>query len=119
VTRINIGIPVKELHYKHLIAEHREIKRIPNLAKKRKSFDDIPKTFTMGNGHVKFFYDKLGYLKDRYEQLYNECINRGYNVTYFGDSWNDVPKNLMNDWSPTPLEIALIRIRIAERTPKK
>ena len=25
----------------------------------------------------------------------------------------------MNDWSPTPLEIALIRIRIAERTPKK
>jgi hypothetical protein len=35
MTRINTGIPPKELTDKHLLAEHREIKRIPNCIKKR------------------------------------------------------------------------------------
>ena len=33
MTRINVGILPKELSNKHLIAEHREIKRIPNCIK--------------------------------------------------------------------------------------
>ena len=33
MTRINVGIPPAELTGKHLIAEHREIKRIPNCIK--------------------------------------------------------------------------------------
>ena len=36
MTRINAGIPVQSLSGKHLIAEHREIKRIPNCIGKGK-----------------------------------------------------------------------------------
>ena len=65
MTRINIGIPPKQLTNKHLIAEHREIKRIPNVISKGKyNLKSIPPEFTLGKGHVSFFYDKLQYLKE-------------------------------------------------------
>jgi deoxyribonuclease (pyrimidine dimer) len=80
MTRINCGIPVEELHPKHLMAEHREIKRIPNCIKKGKfNMKGQPQEFTLGTGHVKFFYDKLLYLRKRYIQLYNRCKALGYN----------------------------------------
>ena len=63
MTRINVGIPPAELINQHLIAEHREIKRIPNcIAKGKYNMDNIPRRFKLGKGHVKFFYDKLEYL---------------------------------------------------------
>ena len=74
MTRINCGIPVEELCDKHLMAEHREIKRIPNCVKRgRYNLENQPELFTLGKGHVKFFYDKLGYLKKRYIEIHNEC----------------------------------------------
>lgn len=116
MTRINAGIPVRELTNKHLIAEHREIKRIPNvIAKGRYNLKSIPPQFTLGKGHVSFFYDKLGYLKERYVDLYNECRARGFNVQNYEASWNDVPKELMNGYVPTSRDIEIIRERIAER----
>jgi deoxyribonuclease (pyrimidine dimer) len=119
MTRINVGIPTKELVDKHLMAEHREIKRIPNcIAKGRFDMKGQPKTFTLGTGHVKFFYDKLGYLKRRYEELYTECLIRGFNVQYYGDAWNDVPINLMGDYTPTDIDRQIIRERISERLNK-
>ena len=70
MTRINCGIPPAELSDRHLIAEHREIKRVPNLVRKgRYSMKGQPVEFTLGTGHIKFFYDKLGYLLERYQQL--------------------------------------------------
>ena len=81
MTRINIGVPVKTLTSKHLLAEHREIKRIPNVvARGRYNPKSIPPSFSLGKGHVSFFYNKLGYLKKRYQELYQECKERGYNV---------------------------------------
>jgi hypothetical protein len=114
MTRINT-IPPSKLTDKHLIAEHREIKRVPNVVKKQKEVKDIPETFRMGTGHVKFFYDKLGFLKNRYEEIYKECINRGFNVTYYGNAWDGVPEYLMNDWTPTEESIQLIEQRIKQR----
>lgn len=120
MTRINVGVPPSELGTKHLIAEHREIVRIPNnVVKGRFSLKDQPTTFQLGKGHVKFFYTRVGYLKKRYEELYARCKQLGYNVTYFGNSFDNVPKELMNDYIPTPTDIALIRQRIAERLNKK
>lgn len=117
MTRINAGIPPKQLSNKHLMAEHREIKRIPNCISKGKfNLNGQPKEFTLGIGHVKFFYDKLLYLKKRYESIYEECINRGFNVTYYGEAWNGVPIELMNDYIPTDRDIKIIKQRIAERT---
>lgn len=116
MTRINCGIPPKQLCRQHLLAEAREIKRIPNVISKGKyNLDNIPNNFTLGTGHVKFFYNKLKYLKDRYEEIYAECLNRGYNVTYFGSAWDNVPIELMGDYKPTNSDREIVLKRITER----
>jgi len=100
-----------------LLAEHREIKRLPNcIAKGKFNIHGQLEKFTLGTGHVKFFYDKLLYLKNRYEKIYAECKRRKFNVAYYGSAWNNVPENLMNDWEPTSLAIKLITQRIKEKT---
>ena len=116
MTRINVGILPKELNSKHLIAEHREIKRIPNCISKGKySMDNIPNKFKLGIGHVKFFYNKLLYLKNRYILLYNECINRGFKVQNYLNAWDGVPKNLMNNYVPTSNDRKIIQERIKHK----
>lgn len=116
MTRINLGYPKKELIKSHLIAEHREIKRVPNMVKSgRAKLTNIPPKFRMGTGHVKFFYNKLGYLKKRYEELYQECLDRKINVTYFGNAWDGIPDELMNDYEPTENDIRLVTERINQR----
>ena len=116
MTRVNVGIDPSELSGPMLIAEHREIKRIPNLVKHGKfSLQGQPQAFTLGPGHVKFFYNKLSYLKKRYELLYAECIKRGYQVTWFGDAWDGIDARWMGDYQPTPEAEALVRARIQER----
>lgn len=116
MTRINVGIPVKQLTDRHLIAEHRELKRIPNVVSRgRYNLKTTPKEFTLGKGHVSFFYDKLGYLRDRYIELYNECRERGFNVQSYLSSWDGVPKELMNDYTPTDKDIQIVSDRIRDR----
>lgn len=119
MTRINCGIPVEELTNKHLLAEHRELKRIPNCIKKGKyNLKGLPSEFTLGTGHVKFFYNKLFYLKKRYIQLYNESIKRGFNITNYIESFDDLPIELLNDYVPTDKDREIIRQRINERLTK-
>ena len=119
MTRINVGIPPAELINQHLIAEHREIKRIPNcIAKGKYNMDGIPDKFKLGTGHVKFFYNKLLYLKNRYISLYNECIKRGFNVQNYIDAWDNVPQELMNDYKVKANDCRIIRQRINERLTK-
>jgi len=109
MTRINVGIPPAELNGRHLIAEHREIKRIPNLVNRgRYSLDNQPKLFKLGTGHVKFFYDKL----------YNECKKRGFNVQNYSSAWKGSPKHLMNDYTPTERDREIIKQRIEEKLNK-
>lgn len=116
MTRINCGIPVGELNDKHLLAEHREIKRIPNcVSSGRFNLKGQPLEFTLGKGHVKFFYDKCLYLKNRYQELYAECLRRGFNVTYYGRAWDNVPTQFLNDYSPTDQDRVIVRARIRER----
>ena len=120
MTRINVGIPPTELVNQHLIAEHREIKRIPNcIAKGKYNMDGIPDKFKLGTGHVKFFYNKLLYLKNRYISLYNECIKRGFNVQNYIAAWDNVPQELMNDYTVEANDIKIIKQRINERRPKE
>ena len=117
MTRINVGIPPTELVNQHLIAEHREIKRIPNcIAKGKYNMEGIPDKFKLGIGHVKFFYNKLLYLKNRYISLYNECIKRGFNVQNYIDAWDNIPQELMNDYKATYKDRLIIQERIYERT---
>lgn len=119
MTRINAGIPVETLTDKHLLAEHREIKRIPNLIKKGLlSNIDQPSKFTLGKGHVKFFYDKQLFLYKRYLQIHLECLKRNFNVSDYSNAWDDIPSELNNDYTPTEEAIFLLKERIKERLSK-
>ena len=119
MTRINAGIHPSELCDRHLLAEHREIKRIPNMVKSGKAkLSGIPTEFTLGQGHVRFFYDKIGYLKRRYLEIRRECISRGFRVADYGGSFEGIEPGLMNDWHPGEREREMIRKRIDERLGK-
>lgn len=116
MTRINSGINPSELTNKHLLAEHREIKRIPNVIKKGKySMKGQPKEFKLGTGHVKFFYDKQQYLFERYKQLFDECKKRGFNVTDYSNAWTGISVELMNNYNPTERDRQIVQKRIKER----
>ena len=119
MTRVNVGIPPADLVNQHLIAEHREIKRIPNcIAKGKYNMEGIPDKFKLGTGHVKFFYNKLLYLKFRYASLYVECIRRGFNVQNYIGAWNDVPEELMNDYKPTCIDRLIVQEKKKEKLNK-
>lgn len=118
MTRINV-VPVRELCDQHLLAEHRELTRIPNgiLSGKLKiHYDDRPSRYTLGAGHVKFFTDKMGWLVHRYIALHQECTARGFNVAM---RWPEqaVPASDFL-YIPTSTDKALNRSRILERWPK-
>lgn len=116
MTRINVGIHPHELPTKLLLAEHRELKRIPNMVRQgRVSMKNIPPTFTLGTGHVKFFYDKIDYLNIRYHQLYNECIKRALNVQYYGESFDGIHEDLMNPYEETVQDRNILIERIQSK----
>lgn len=116
MTRINTGIRAKELPDKLLLAELREIKRIPNVIRQGKyNMKGQPEEFTLGTGHVKFFYDKLEYLLNRYNELRWEALYRGFNVSDWSDAWTGVPEELMNDYDETDRDRQLLIERIEEK----
>ena len=80
MTRINC-VPVEELHQKHLVAEYRELPRVFKLAEAaaKRGGHSAPANYTLGAGHVKFFYTHLGYCQQRFKQLVAEMVRRGYN----------------------------------------
>lgn len=117
MTRINVGIKPSELPDKLLLAEHREIKRIPRMITSGKAkLDNIPTKFKLGTGHVKFFYGQMKYTFERYCSLYYECISRGFNVTNYMDNWKFKWGDLQGDYQPTQTDRQLIKQRIYERT---
>jgi deoxyribonuclease (pyrimidine dimer) len=82
MTRINVVEP-STLHTRHLCAEYRELPRVFALAHAAYMRQDgwskkQPKNYTMGSGHVTYFYDKLKYLADRHKNLVDEMLKRGY-----------------------------------------
>ena len=112
MTRINV-VPVTELCDKHLLAEYRELPRIMRLARLA---DDIPTEYTLGAGHVKFFYNKLSFIVERYQQLVKECKRRGFNVQHkYLPIVKPLSANLFGTYDPTPEALALNRERIAQR----
>lgn len=116
MTRINIGVEVEKLCDVHLLSEHRECVRIPNLVSKGKyDLKSQPAKFTLGKGHVAYFYTRLGYLLNRYKQLYKECKDRGFNVQDYSSAWDNVPSNLMKDYTPTFEDKCIVQMRINDR----
>jgi len=113
MTRINASIRPAELSNSMLFAEYREIKRIPNTIKSGKAvIKDIPKTFKLQSQHVKFFYDKILYLKKRSDELYQECLRRGINAEDYSECYKGIPQHLFNDWRETKEARELLKERI-------
>lgn len=117
MTRVNVGIPVRSLSNPHLIAEHREIKRIPNKVKKGiyRLDKPIPDKFSLNQGHERFFIYRLGYLKRRYEEIYRECLKRNIDVQYYGAAWEGIPDEHMGEYEPTKRDALILISRINER----
>lgn len=126
MTRINLIKPEK-LYDQHLIAEYREIFMVPAALKrslKAKSgmrVDDIPKRFTLGKGHVRFFYDKGRYLYKRYALLRAEMIKRGFKPDINRKFPKDIfiENKLFNDWRPDKRALAVIIERLRQKIAKK
>jgi hypothetical protein len=122
MTRINCGILPSELSTKHLVAELREIKRIPNHIINNKdnlNLKGIPNKFTLGTGHVKFFYNKLEYLYKRYKSLYYEAkIIRKFNISDYSESFEKAMlyrKDLTNNYIETNEDRNILIVRLKER----
>ena len=119
MTRINSNISVKKLSDEHLLAEHREIKRLPSCLRKAiqcKSINKIPNQFTLGTGHVKFFLNKQKFIYNRYKEIYQELLNRGFNIEDYSNNWKEfIDTEYFNDYVPTNEEYELLKQRIIER----
>lgn len=126
MTRINVVEP-SELTNKHLMGELHEITRVYGLVRKAQdrkinkyNFKDKikqPSAYTMGTGHVYFFYDKLGFITERYYALNQEAVKRNFNV-------NPIDKEQLvagiqqwwfGEYKPTQEAVEINRQRIAER----
>jgi deoxyribonuclease (pyrimidine dimer) len=128
MTRINL-VHVQDLADQHLFAEWREIKMIPAKFKKLQEtwignelINDIPKTYTMSTGHVRFFYDKMYFLYQRYNLLTEELHKRDFNIAQHNAEEIFLSVNLLRQritWEPTIPEIKInverISLRLNER----
>ena len=82
MVRVNLIKP-EYLTDQHLIAEQVEILMLMNYIINHPVMDGTePKEFTLNKGHMKFFRDKVLYLKIRYNNIHNEILNRGFNHQY-------------------------------------
>jgi hypothetical protein len=118
MTRVNVGIEPWELNNQLLFTEYKEIVRIPNaIAAGRAVLSDIPEDFKLGEGHVKFFYNKLTYLHRRWLTLKEECIKRGINITNYSSAFESVSRDLpvWGDYTETPRDRAITLCRFAEK----
>lgn len=122
MTRVNV-VPPKELSRLHLIAEYREIARIPALAYaahlRGEKPADHPQTYRLGKGHVKFFYSRLKFVERRHGRLVIEMQRRGYKVGFMQLAMPyDLPSTWWRDYRPTQTALAENKQRILTKGSK-
>lgn len=124
MTRINI-VSVKEISNKQLMAEYHESLRVFSYVLKSKKIpEDIPSHYCLGKGHVKFFFNKIPYLLNRYKEINKELTNRGYRLNNETFSKNlekgklalaKYPEIQVSNWVPSLEEMTVNQARIDER----
>jgi len=80
--------------------------------------ESTPKKYTLGTGHIKFFKNKLVYLKKRHKLIKSEMIKRGF-VVNKSVSLKGFSKEYLLDWKPSDIDIKLIKRRIKEKIKMK
>ena len=125
MTRINLVTPAY-LTDKHLLAEYRELPRIFTAVRKlmnqgKTPYDvDIPAQYVLGNGHCKFFYNKIQWLYDRFCLLKKELDVRNFNIdenmySSIIKDVDDISLSWKGRFKPSPEEIYLNMARLAKR----
>lgn len=123
MTRINC-VPPSELSRQHLVAEYRELPRLFGLIARAVERGEArgdprnPRQYVLGQGHVRFFYDKVAWLLHRQWQIYKEMRARGYKPQFHPTMQPayDLPLDRYRWWTPDEAAIELNRARIEERT---
>lgn len=121
MTRINANIPPAKLIDQHLLAEYREMVRIPSAVKKyidsNKKIPKIPNEFKLGKGHVLYFYDKLKFLHNRFNAIKQELDIRKTANNMSDEMFFNLPDMYYNDIDKEALDKAdiLVTERIIER----
>lgn len=95
MTRINTIDP-QDLVDQHLFIEFREITRIASLARALYNYGE----YTLGEGHMKFFYNKGMYLTHRLKLLQDEMDKRGL-WNYTPKTYKPHPDGLNEFWQPS------------------
>lgn len=114
MTRINLPPPSRLLD-QHLMAEWRELPRILPAARLALGRGNIagPSRYTLGAGHVRFFYARTGWLAARHAALTAELLDRGYKLTarppLAAVSGCDVP------WEPDAGDLAVSLARLRDK----
>ena len=108
------------------MAEYREIRHVPaslnRSLKSKNGLGTLPDTFTLNTGHVRYFYNKGKYLRQRFYEIKQELKLRGYNLS------SDIPdidcsvflrNNLYNNWTPSLEDYKVVADRIKNRIDEK
>lgn len=122
MTRINTTAPA-DLTNEWVLAETRELPRIVNELRdhpERLVLKDIPKQYTLGAGHCKFFRNKLLYLAKRHSLLLEECAKRGLSINKdIRVDLDLLPDHIkmfcLNDWTPSREDHRILILRLIER----
>lgn len=122
MTRINLLSP-SELADQHLLAEWRELPRIVTIVR-NKIIQHKPiivgVKYTMGAGHVRFFYNKLLFLSQRHQVLVAEALKRGFHLGYVDQiSLADIPKCYCQDYQPSQEDLQISLTRIYDKLQQK
>jgi hypothetical protein len=124
LTRVNV-VPPSELTNSQLLAEYREIPRIYRMV--LKSIDrgedvgqGVPPEFTYGKGALRFWYNKLQYIKLRQVALSEEMRARNYQTIAHPDPLSEGNHGIEHpgywqDYTPTEEALASNRRRLAIR----
>jgi deoxyribonuclease (pyrimidine dimer) len=130
MTRVDVGIKPTCLSDQHLTSNVREITRpINNVLKYYKNntlelkLKNIPTKFKLGSGHVRFFYDKIVYLRKRYFELQEEYQKRYgklfneelYRYISTNDFLKQYPTYVLNDYKEDNDAIVIVKERIITR----
>jgi len=127
MTRINADIHPYDLSDQHLMAEYRELPMVPaalrrSLRTKAREavLRSVPERFTLGKGHVTFWYNKLKFLDLRYKRLQKELIARNFNIdpsrTSGCEGFSD---EFYGDYSMSSRDLKIINERLSSRIDMK
>jgi deoxyribonuclease (pyrimidine dimer) len=118
--RINIINP-KYLTDNHLVAEYRETKMSTyNYVRSKNSKKGIDKSrisdrYTLGEGHGYMWYNKFGYINERFNALVDEMRNRGFQTNFTELNFSGIDSDAFGDFHPTQEDKRINLDRILER----